>query len=158
MVTMVVAALFFAFIVGSFVRTMMDSGAEAKRSARFKEKSEAVELFLSTNGTSQKLSRDVYRYYSNVWLRQQEEVQMWEAIRDLGPNLKARVIAEVVSPYLHVLAPLANLSDECIFHIASILEPMPLPPEEELCRQGDDALQVWLLVVRLAMKPYPTQT
>ena len=40
MITMIVAALFFAFIVGSFVRTMMDSGAEAKRSQRFKDKSE----------------------------------------------------------------------------------------------------------------------
>lgn len=146
MVTMIVAALFFAFIVGSFVRTMLDSGAEAKRSQRFKDKAEAVELFLETCGISPKLSRQVYRYYSDVWLRQQEEVEMWQAIDDLGPTLKSRVIAEVASPYLRILAPLANLTDESIIQIASILEPWPLAPDQELCKQGDDALLCWILI------------
>ena len=71
---------------------------------------------------------------------------MWEAIQDLGPNLKTKVIAEIVSPYLRVLAPLADLSDESILQISSILDPRPLAPEEELCRQGDEALFCWLLV------------
>lgn len=37
-----------------------------------------------------------HRFYSDVWMRQQEEEELWGSIEDLGPTVKAQLLAEMV--------------------------------------------------------------
>ena len=58
--------------------------------------SQTVEAFMATNGISKNLNNQVFRYYADVWLRFQEEAEMWGSIEDLGPTIRAKVLAEMV--------------------------------------------------------------
>ncbi|KAG1658435.1 hypothetical protein FOA52_009856 [Chlamydomonas sp. UWO 241] len=145
MLVMAVGALFFAFLIGSVAGQLLESGVASMRSNRFKDKMQVVEMFMSLNCVSSGMRQKVFRYYSDVWLRQKEEEDLWASISDIGPALKASLLAEMVGPYLRALEPFEMMQEPALLALAAELIPVPLAPEMDICKQGEDAECLWIL-------------
>ena len=58
---------------------------------------QGVEDFIALNSLSSQLHTKIFRYYSDVWLRFQEEASLWSNIDELSPSLRAAILADMVS-------------------------------------------------------------
>jgi len=145
MVTMACGALFFAFLIGSVVQIMTQSGAAARRAAKFKDKIQVVEQFMELNCVSARMRHKIFRYYSDVWLRHQEDLELWSNIAELTPSLKSDLLSEMVGPCIQSLEPFKTITPMVLRNLTGLLEPLPLAPEMDVCSQGEEAGCLWIL-------------
>ncbi|KAG1662469.1 hypothetical protein FOA52_009677 [Chlamydomonas sp. UWO 241] len=139
------SGVFFAFLIGSVVKQLLERGPAAKRSAAFLEKATTQELFVRLNCVSKEWWQNVFKYLSDIWIGHQEQSQLWGIFDDLSYTLKAQLMAEVMGEELRSLDVFSAISQSTLLHLSSLLEPMPLTPNSIVYEAGDDADSIYVL-------------
>eukprot|EP01025_Chloroclados_australasicus_P003949 TRINITY_DN10941_c0_g4_i2.p1 TRINITY_DN10941_c0_g4~~TRINITY_DN10941_c0_g4_i2.p1 ORF type:complete len:478 (+),score=3.42 TRINITY_DN10941_c0_g4_i2:726-2159(+) len=139
-----IGLVFFAFLIGMVTEFLQITSRRMNTGQMYKDKMEMVSEWVNTRGFSPPLRNDIYRFYSV--LASFDNNPDVHFIEELPMQLKSKALYEMILPIVDFVPVLQNIPDQVLKQFASRLQPINPAPGGDLCREGDLANCVWLLL------------
>ncbi|PRW33121.1 voltage-gated potassium channel [Chlorella sorokiniana] len=139
--------MFFGALLSSIAAIIQRASKAARRGQALQDKLASIEQYMREQRVPREVRRRVKRYYSEVWLEQQDGLDVPAFYAELPHTLRTDMASAIATPSLERIRcfQALKLDSGARRAVAARLQPLQLPPGMTLCEEGDDAAACWVL-------------
>ncbi|KAK9816960.1 hypothetical protein WJX72_007507 [[Myrmecia] bisecta] len=143
-VIMLLGVLIFGFIIGTSQELMKHVSKDARKVALLRRKLQAMEVWAERRQIPSEVRGKIRAYYSQAWVYH-VELQDDSFFSELPTTLRGEMAFQLTRTVFERSEIFSVLNDEAKKVVAERLTPVSLAAGHDLCREGDDADELWIL-------------